>query len=103
DGDDLAGDIACLVGGEEGDHGGDVGDVAEAAEGDDFEDFLLDLRGQDVGHVGGDEAGGDAVGGDLFAGEFAGDGFGHAQKSGFGGCVIDLSGVADQAGDGRDV
>ncbi len=99
----MSGDVGGFFGGEKRDRGGDVGGLAEAAEGDEFDDFIFDLLGEDVGHVGGDEAGGDAVGGDLFAGEFAGDGFGHADDAGFGGGVVDLAGVADDSGDAGDV
>ena len=47
--------------------------VAEPADRDALLDLGLDLLGQDVGHVGGDEARGDDVDGDPARGQLAGD------------------------------
>ena len=101
--DDLAGDVACFIGGEEGGGVGDVLRLAEVGQGDAGEQGFAGLLGNGIGHIGGDEAGGDGVHGDLAAGDFLSHGLGETDDAGLGGGVVALAYVAGQAHDGGNV
>ena len=100
---DLAGDIAGLVAGEEGNGLGDILDGAESLDGNDVLGGLLDGLREDVGHVRLNEPGGDAVGRDAFFADLAGDRLGQADESRLAGGVVGRSGLAHDAGDGADI
>ena len=76
---------------------------AGAGEGDLRGHGQLLFVGEDAGHVGFDIAGGHGVDRDGAGGELAGEGFGEADKAGFGGGVVGLAGLAGFADDGGDV
>src|SRR5262245_48640925 len=69
DGDDLPGEVAGAGAGQVADQVRDILRRPEPAYGDALLDFGLDLLGEDIGHVGGDEAGGDHVDRDAAGGQ----------------------------------
>ena len=103
DGDDLSGDVAGGVGGQEADDGGDFIGLSETLHGDHGFDDFLDLVGQDVGHIGGDESGGDTIDGDPAFGKFLGRRLGQADQAGLGGRIVALAGIAHDTGDAGDL
>lgn len=103
DHDDLPGDVAGFVGGEEGGRMGDVFRLAEVGQGDAGEQGLSGFFGNGVGHVRGDESGRNGVDGHLAAGNLLSHGLGEADDTGFGGRVVALAYVAGEAYDGGNV
>ena len=103
DHDDLAGDVAGFIGGEESGGVGDIFRLAEVGQGDAGEQGFASFLGDGIGHVGGDEAGGDGVDRYLAAGDFLSHGLGEADDTGLGGRVVTLAHVAGEAHDGGNV
>ena len=102
DGEDLAGDVAGLLGAEETDQGGHFLGPAQAPERDARQD---PVHGQAGDHLGLDEAGGHGVDQDAAPGDLLGQGFGRPDEARLGRRVVDLSGHAAQPryrGDGYD-
>src|ERR1700733_28340 len=97
DGVDGAGDELGVVGGQEGEKGGDFFGHRVAAKGD----FLVDRFEHSVGVFGALHGGQDVSGGDgvdsYFGREFEGHGFGEFDDCGFGGVVVGVKRVADDA------
>src|ERR1700683_1791346 len=71
---DLAGDVAGFVAGEEDDGGGDVAVESETAQRDHRFHFVFDFLRQRIGHGRFDETGRDGVDGNAARGDFDGDG-----------------------------
>ena len=55
---------------------------------------------QRVGHIGCDKSGRNAVDGNTAGTDFSGDGFAHSDRTGLGGSVVRLAGIAHHADDG---
>ena len=103
DADDLSGNVAGLVGAEEGDDSSYIFGDAETVHGDAVKDHLLQVVGKFFDHAGEDVAWGEGVGGDVTTGDFFGDGLGEADEGGFGGGIVGLTGVAGDSHDGGHV
>src|SRR3989449_3062739 len=103
DDEDLTGDVAGLVRGQEGDRVRDVLDRAESPERDLLEEVVFDLLGKRIGEIGRDEPGSHGVGRDVSAGHFARDRLGEPDDAGLRGRVVGLSGIPDDAADRSDV
>ena len=99
----VAGDVAGVFGGEEGDGVGDVEVGSGAAERDVLGHGGLLVVGEDGGHGRLDVSGGDCIDRDGAAGELPREGFGEADEAGFGGGVVGLAGLTGFADDRGDV
>ena len=93
---DLAGDEAGEGGAEEEDGSSDLVDVGGTAERDQGQQLFGRFGvAKDTGrHFGGDPSGGDAVDVNSLPDEFAGEAFGEADESAFGGGVVGVEGFA---------
>ena len=103
DGEDLTRDIAGIRAGKEKSGIGDVINLAEVGQGNLGDDALLEVIGEFLGHIGGDEAGSDGIASDLTAGELARDGLGQPDEAGLRCRVVGLAGISDEADDRADV
>ena len=101
--DDLAGDVAGFIGGEEGGGVGDILRLAEVGQGDAGEQGFACLLRDGIGHISGDKAGGNGVDGYLAAGDFLSHGLGEADDAGLGGGIVALAYVAGDAHNGGNV
>src|SRR5438105_7255916 len=96
-----AGDVAGLVGAEEGDRVGDVGGLPEALEDRPLLEALVDrIRlGRGLARLAADDAGHDRVGGDAVAPALQRGGLGEPDHGGLGGRVGSLPETSQRAGD----
>lgn len=101
--DDLAGDVAGFIGGEESGGVGDVLRLAEVCQGNAGEQGFAGFLRNGIGHIGGDETGGNGVDRYLAAGNFLSHGLGEADDTGLGGRVVALAHVAGDAHNGGNV
>src|SRR6185369_670411 len=103
DAQDLPGDVAGQVAGEEQHGGGDLPGLAHPLErkavDDPFDDLGVDLRR----HIGVDEARRDRVDAHAAGAELARGGLGERDEAALGRAVVRLAGVAQHARDARDV
>src|SRR5262249_55192923 len=81
----------------------DIFRLADASKRDLLYRCLLELLAENISHSGFDEAGSDRVTSNVARRDLAGDSFGQADESGFGGGVVGLSGLAHLAEDAADV
>src|ERR1700683_1115159 len=99
----LAGDVAGFIAGEEDDGGGDVAIRAETTERDHGLHFVFYFLRERISHGRSDEAGGDRVHRDTARSDFNGDGAREADQARFRCDVIRLAGVARLGDYGSDV
>src|SRR5207253_391023 len=99
--DDLAGDVASLVRGQERDHGGNIGGLPHAAKRDLRHLLLADRIRDTAGHLRVDKSRADRVHRDLRAGQLFGCRAAQADDAGLGCGIIRLANIAHPAGRGN--